>query len=180
MGTRGADVSAAHQVALNFASTMFMIPLALSSATTIQVGQLLGSKQPVQARIAGISGISICAIFMAMSAMALLLFRDTIVTLYTKDPVVTGIALSLLLVTAIFQIADGIQIGAAAVLRGYKDTRFPMAINIFAYWVVAFPLAYLAAITYRLPPNQIWLAFIAGLGIAAFLLSWRFNSLSRV
>lgn len=180
IGTRGANIAAAHQISINFASTMFMIPLALSSATTIQVGQLLGSNQPLQARMAGISGISICAIFMAMSALALLLFRDSIVTLYTKDPVVTGIALSLLLVTAIFQIADGIQIGAAAALRGYKDTRFPMVINIFAFWVVAFPLAYLAAITYRLPPNQIWLAFIVGLGIAAFLLSWRFNRLSRV
>ena len=70
-----------------------------------------------------------------------------------------------MLVAAIFQIADGIQIGAAAALRAYKDTAFPMAINIFSYWVVAFPLGYLAAITYRLPANQIWVAFIAGLGL---------------
>jgi len=117
---------------------------------------------------------------MAISAIVLLLFRDVIVTLYTDDPIVTGIALSLMLVAAIFQIADGVQIGAAAVLRAYKDMKFPMAINIFAYWVVAFPLAYLAAITYQLPAYQIWMAFIVGLGIAATLMTWRFNRLSRV
>ena len=180
VGTRGAEITAAHQIALSYSSAMFMIPLALSSATTVQVGHMLGAGNPGLARIAGITGISICAGFMAVSAMVLLIFRDVIVTLYTDDPVVTGIALSLMLVAAIFQIADGVQIGAASALRAYKDTAFPMAINIFAFWVVAFPLGYLAAITYRLPANQIWMAFIAGLGLAAILLTWRFNRLSRV
>jgi MATE family multidrug resistance protein len=79
---------------------------------------------------------------------------------------------------AIFQIADGIQIGAAGALRGYKDTTVPMAINIVAFWVLAFPLAYLAAITYRAPPNYIWAGFVVGLGVAAILLTWRYNRLS--
>ena len=116
---------------------------------------------------------------MAVSALVLLIFRNQIITFYTDDAVVTGIALSLLLVAAIFQVADGVQISAAAALRAYKDTAFPMAINIFAFWVVAFPLAYLAAITYQLPASQIWVAFIVGLGLAAILLTWRFNRLSR-
>jgi MATE family multidrug resistance protein len=180
VGTRGAEITAAHQIALSYASSMFMIPLALSSATTVQVGHMLGAGQPVHARIAGFAGIGMCAAFMAVSAAVLLIFRDVIVTLYTDDPVVTGIALSLMLVAAIFQVADGIQIGAASALRAYKDTAFPMAINIFSYWVVAFPLGYLAAITYRLPANQIWGAFIAGLGLAAIFLTWRFNRLSKV
>ena len=180
VGTRGAEITAAHQIALSYASAMFMVPLALSSATTVQVGHMLGAGNPVQARIAGFTGIGMCAAFMAVSATVLLVFRDVIVTLYTDDPVVTGIAMSLMLVAAIFQVADGIQIGAAASLRAYKDTAFPMVINIFSYWVVAFPLGYMAAITYRLPANQIWVAFIAGLGIAAVLLTWRFNRLSRV
>lgn len=180
VGTRGAEITAAHQIALSYASAMFMIPLALSSATTVQVGHMLGAGHPVQARIAGFAGIGMCAAFMAVSAAVLLVFRDVIVTLYTDDPVVTGIAMSLMLVAAIFQVADGIQIGAASALRAYKDTAFPMAINIFSYWVIAFPLGYMAAITYRLPANQIWAAFIAGLGLAAVFLTWRFNRLSRV
>jgi MATE family multidrug resistance protein len=180
VGTRGVEITAAHQIALSYASAMFMVPLALSSATTVQIGHMLGANRPVDARTAGLAGISMCAFFMAISAAILVLFRDVIITLYTDDPVVSGIALSLMLVTAIFQIADGVQIGAAASLRAYKDTRFPMVINIFAFWVIAFPLAYLAAITYRLPAYQIWVAFIAGLGLAAILLTWRFLRLSRV
>ncbi len=80
---------------------------------------------------------------------------------------------------SIFQIADGLQIGGAGALRGYKDTKFPMIINTFAFWVIAFPLAYMAAVTYELPPNYIWAGFIAGLSVAAILLGWRFARLSR-
>jgi MATE family multidrug resistance protein len=81
---------------------------------------------------------------------------------------------------AIFQVADGLQIGAAGALRGYKDTRVPMLINTFAYWVLAFPLAYLAAVTYSLPPNYIWGGFVIGLSTAAALLTWRYVRISRV
>lgn len=179
VGTRGVDITAAHQIALSYASTMFMIPLALASATTVQVGHMLGAGQPGLARMAGFTGILMSAAFMAVSALMLLVFRDEIITIYTDDPVVTGIALSLLLVAAIFQVADGIQISAAAALRAYKDTRWPMAINLFAFWLVALPLAWLAAIRYQLPAHQIWVAFIAGLVLAAVLLTWRFHRLSR-
>jgi len=179
VGTRGVEITAAHQIAISYASAMFMIPLALSSATTVQVGHMLGAGRTADARTAGFAGITLSATFMAFSALVLLVFRDQIISFYTDDAVVTGIALSLLLVAAIFQVADGVQISAAAVLRAYKDTAFPMAINIFAFWVVAFPLAYMAAITYQLPANQIWIAFIVGLTIAAVLLTWRFNRLSR-
>jgi MATE family multidrug resistance protein len=78
----------------------------------------------------------------------------------------------------IFQIADGIQIGAAGALRGYKDTAVPMAINLFAFWIVGFPLAYLAAITYQAPPNYIWAALVLSLSIGATLLTWRYRILS--
>lgn len=179
VGTLGAHITAAHQIAINFSSTMFMVPLALSSATTVQVGQLLGRGNERGARVAGLTGIVACAVFMAMSAAALLVFRDGVVALYTDDTEVRNIAIGLLLMAAVFQVADGVQIGAAAALRGYKDTRVPMAINLFAFWVVGFPLAYLAAVTFRAPPNYIWGAFVIGLGVAAVLLSWRFNRLSK-
>jgi len=179
MGTRGTEITAAHQIAINFSSTTFMIPLALSGATTVIVGQLLGAGKPHEARICGRIGIALCAGIMTLSALFLLVFRDAVVGLYTDDAAVTGIALSLLLMAAIFQVADGVQIGAAGALRGYKDTTYPMGINIFAFWVLAFPLAYLAAITYKAPPNFIWAGFVVGLGVAAILLTWRFSRLSR-
>lgn len=179
MGTRGANIAAAHQVAINFAMTSFMIPLALSSAITVRVGHALGSGNPAAARFSGAIGIATCAIFMTCSATIMLLFRDTVVLIYTNDPAVRSIAVSLLLAAAIFQIGDGVQIGAAGVLRGYKDTRFPMVINLFAYWVLAFPLAYMAAVTYKAAPVYTWGAFIVGLSVAAVLLSWRFVKISR-
>ena len=132
------------------------------------------------ARASGALGIGLCAIFMSLSALFLLVFRDAVVTLYTDDAAVKGIAVSLLLMAAVFQVADGVQIGAAGALRGYKDTRVPMVINMFAYWVLAFPLAFLAAITYQAPPNYVWGGFVVGLAVAAVLLTWRFNRLSRV
>jgi len=163
MGTRGAAIAAAHQIAINFAATMFMVPLALSAAISIRVGHALGSGNAQAARFSGALGILICALFMACSAASLLVFRDGVVNLYTNDPSVSSIAIGLLLMAAIFQVADGAQIGAAGALRGYKDTRVPMAINIFAYWVLAFPLAYLAAVTFKSPPSYVWGGFVLGL-----------------
>jgi MATE family multidrug resistance protein len=179
VGTRGASVTAAHQIALNFAATMFMIPLALSAATTVRIGHALGSGNASAARAGGMAGILMCIAFMACSATFLLLFRDVVVGIYTNDPSVSEIAISLLLMAAIFQIADGVQIGAAGALRGYKDTRMPMVINTFSYWVLGFPLAYMATITYSAPPSYIWAGFVLGLTVAAILLTVRFNILSR-
>jgi len=179
MGTRGAHITAAHQIALNFAATMFMIPLALSSATTIRIGHALGAGISQAARFSGLTGISLCGVCMAFTAVFLLVFRNAVVSLYTNDPAVQAIAISLLLMAAIFQIGDGVQIGAAGALRGYKDTRVPMVINIFAYWFLAFPLAYLAAVTYRLAPQFIWAGFVLGLSAAAILLTARFFRVSR-
>jgi MATE family multidrug resistance protein len=179
MGTRGAAIAAAHQVAINFAATMFMIPLALSSAITVRVGHALGSGNGEAARYSGALGIAACAAFMTVSAAFLLVFRESVVSMYTNDPSVTAIAISMLLMAAIFQVADGIQIGAAGALRGYKDTRLPMVINIIAYWVLAFPLAYLATVTYRLDPAYTWGAFVIGLGASAILLTWRYARVSR-
>jgi MATE family multidrug resistance protein len=179
VGTRGVEITAAHQIALSYASTMFMVPLAIASATTVQVGHMLGSGRSDDARVAGFSGVSMSALFMSASALVLLVFRNQIITLYTDDPVVTGIALTLLLVAAVFQVADGVQIAAAGALRAYKDTRVPMVISLFSYWVVALPLAYFATVTYALPADRIWSAFVVGLLLAAVLLTWRFNRLSK-
>ncbi len=179
MGTRGPEITAAHQIALNFASTMFMVPLALSSATTIRIGHAIGAGNDTAARFVGVVGIGICGAFMALSATALLVLRDAVVNLYTNDPAVQAIAVSLLLMAAVFQIADGVQIGAAGALRGYKDTRTPMLINMFAYWVLAFPLAWTAAIPLAAPPSWVWGGFVLGLTVAALLLSLRFQRVSR-
>lgn len=174
MGTLGADIAAAHQIAINFASTTFMIPLALSAATTVRVGYRLGRSEHDNARRSGLIGIAMCMLTMTVAAAILLTARDAVVSIYTNDPMVTSIATSLLLMAAIFQIADGLQVGAAGALRGYKDTQLPMIFTLFSYWVVAFPLAFMAAVVWEMPPHFIWSGFVAGLCVAGVLLGWRF------
>jgi len=179
MGTLGVTIAAAHQIAVNFASTMFMVPLALSSAITVRVGHELGKGDAVAARFSGKVGILFCGLFMACAAIMMLSFRDVVVKIYTNDLEVQAIAFSLLLMAAFFQVADGVQIGAAGALRGYKDTRVPMWMNTFSYWVLGFPAAYLAARVFHLEPRYIWTGFVLGLTVSALLLTARFRKISK-
>ena len=179
MGKLSANIAAAHQVALSYASTMFMIPMGLNSATTVLVSRSLGAGDAHLARLRGWLGIGACAVFMTLSAIGLLLFRDQIVGFYTDDPNVQAIALSLLFVAAIFQVSDGVQVGAAGALRGLHDTRVPMFLTTFSYWVIAFPLAYAAALHLKLSPAMIWGGFVVGLTVSAVLLVARFAWSSR-
>lgn len=179
IGTLGTEISAAHQIALNFASTMFMVPLALSAAITVRVGHELGAGNLHAARFAGGIGILFCGLFMACAAIPMLLFREQVVQLYTSDLVVRQIAVTLLLMAALFQVADGVQIGAAGALRGYKDTRVPMIINVFAYWILGFPAAYMAAKVFMLEPKYIWAAFVLALSVSAILLTMRYRVIAN-
>jgi MATE family multidrug resistance protein len=180
MGTLGVTIAAAHQIAMNFASTMFMVPLALSSAITVRIGHELGKGDPTAARFAGKVGITFCGLFMACAAIVMLSFRDVVVQIYTNDIDVQAIAITLLLMAALFQVADGVQIGAAGALRGFKDTRVPMVINTIAYWFVGFPVAFLAARVYFLEPRIIWTGLVLGITVSAVLLTLRFRKISKM
>lgn len=178
MGTLGTAVVAAHQIAINYAALMFMIPLSLHSATTIHVGHALGRRDTPAGRFAGWVGIAMCGAFMSASALVILFFGEHIAALYTQDPDVRPLAAALLLVAAIFQISDGLQIGSAGALRGFKDARVPMLLSLFAYWGVGFPLAYGMGIALGGGPVQVWVGLIAGLSVCALLLSVRYAWIS--
>jgi len=180
MGTLGTDIVAAHQIALNYASFVFMVPMSIALAISVRVGHALGRGDPHGARLAGFAGIGLCACFELLSALSMLLFPRLIVDMYTRDAGVAHIAVGLLYVGAIFQISDGLQTSAAGALRGYKDAHIPMIITIIAYWLVGFPLAWLFGIPLHLGPQMIWAGFIAGLTVAAGLLLRRFIILSRI
>ncbi|HKU17368.1 MAG TPA: MATE family efflux transporter [Steroidobacteraceae bacterium] len=179
IGGMGATLTAGHQIALNYASFMFMVPLAISSATTIHVGHTLGRGDRERARFAGLLGIGMCATVMALSAIGIVLFDEGIASLYTRDAAVQQIAAGLLLMAAIFQLSDGIQVGAAGALRGFKDTAIPMTMCIFSYWVVGFPLAYTFGVLKGGGPHYVWIGFIAGLTVSAVLLVSRYLYVSR-
>jgi MATE family multidrug resistance protein len=179
MGTLGAAVVAAHQIALNYASTMFMLALAVHSATIIRVGQAMGAQAYDEVRLRGFTGIALSGGIMLCSALGLLLFSGSIVAFYTRDAAVHEVAVSLLFVAAIFQVSDGLAIGGAGALRGLKDTRVPMLVYLLAYWAVGLPLSWWLGIGQGLGPRWVWVGFVAGLTTTAVLLNLRFLLITR-
>ena len=179
MSTLGTEIVAAHQVALSYASLMFMIPLSLHSATTIHVGHQVGRGDIVAGRNAGWAGIAMCGFIMALSSLVILAARDGIVAAYTADLDVRALAAWLLLFVAVFQVPDGLQVGAAGALRGFKDANVPMALNFTAYWLIGFPAAWWFGIRQGYGPSGIWAGLIAGLVTCAVFLIWRYHRISH-
>lgn len=174
MGSLGTTIVAAHQIAINVASISFMIPLGLSMAITVRVGQLYGKKQFKNSRFAGFTGIMLCTAIMCCAALIMILFPYHIAGIYTSDAEVVQMAASLLIMAAIFQISDGLQVGGSGALRGLKDTRVPMFVNLTAYWVIGIPLGYSLGILLEWGPKGLWAGLIAGLTVAAILHNIRF------
>ena len=180
MGSLGVIEVAAHQIAINFAGMMFMIPLGISAATTIRVGHALGEQRPLDARFRGLAGISLAGMCMFATASIMLLFPDLITSIYSNDAAVTEMAVGLLFMAAIFQLSDGIQVSAAGALRGVKDTLFPLLVSVVAYWFVGLPFSYYLGISQKFGPQGLWMGLVASLTLAALWLVWRFLQISRV
>lgn len=174
MGALGTAAVAAHQIALNYAALMFMVPLGISLAMTIRIGYALGAAQADRVRFIGNVGYGLCLAFAGISALCMLLYATPIVRLYTRDGAVLPIASGLLGMAALFQVSDGLQVAALGALRGLQDTRAPMLINAAAYWVVGFPTAYWLGIELGYGPRAVWAGLVLGLSVAAVLLLARF------
>ncbi len=174
MGKFGTPVVAGHQIALNVASLTATIPTGLALAITVRVGRAAGRGDIDSARLAGFTGILLAGAVMVVSALCIFAFPNAIAGIYTSDPAARQMGVTLLLMAAVFQIPDGLQVAAAGALRGLKDTRSPMIITFFAYWVIALPLGYVLGIVHGGGGTAIWLAIIAGITIAAILLNARF------
>ncbi|MEX0895054.1 MAG: MATE family efflux transporter [Balneolaceae bacterium] len=174
MGSLGTIAVAAHQIAINFAAMTFMVPFGLSMAVTARVGQAAGKGKLGDARFKGFIGVAMCTIFMGFTAVMMILFPESIVAIYTQDAEVAAMAVQLLFMAAIFQISDGLQVGGFGALRGLKDTRIPMFVNIFSYLIVGLSLAYYLGIVREVGPIGLWTGLIVGLSIAAILHNIRF------
>jgi len=179
MASLGTTAVAGHQVAVNFASLTFMIPLGLSMGTAVRVGRGVGHGDPAATRLAGWTGIALAFAVMGFTASIMWLLPEWIAGVYTRDPEVRAMAVQMLSLAAVFQLSDGIQVGSAGALRGLKDTRVPMVITFIAYWVIGLPLGYNLAFRFGLGPRGLWMGFIGGLTVAAVLLVGRFIVLAR-
>lgn len=174
MARFGEDVVAAHQIAINFASVTFMVPLSVGLATTVRVGLAAGAGDAAGVALRGRVGMQLGIAFAVFSASLMALAPGLIIGLYTDAASVRPLAVGFLAYAALFQIADCIQATANGALRGIKDTRVPMIVTVTAYWIVGLPLAVLLAFHAPVGPAGIWWGFIAGLAVAAAGLSLRF------
>jgi MATE family multidrug resistance protein len=184
----GSTQMAAHQIALNFSSLGFRVPLSIGLALLIRVGQSLGAGDAMQARYQAWVGVAVGLGFAGLSALLIGFFNQSIARAYTSDEKVVALTAQLLTLVAIFQISDATQVVASCAIRGYKVTRMPMMIHLTAFWVFSLPLGYtLGLAPHWLPwaPVQpmaaqgFWISLIVGLTIAALGLTALLRRVAR-
>jgi len=177
MGSISAVAVAGHQIAINVASTTFMLPLGISLATTVRVGNALGRGDGPGVRRAGWTGIWLALGVQVLSALVLVSVPRLIAGIYSDDEAVLAIAVQLLLMAAIFQLSDGLQVSCAGALRGLRDSRGPMIVTVISYWLIGLPIGYWLCFHRDYGPRGLWVGIIGGLTVAGLLLAWRFSRL---
>jgi len=178
LGILGETVVASHSIAINIASLFFMVPLSIGLASATRVGNLIGEQNPRQAKVASYTTIYMCILGALINSLIIIVFKTSLVGIYTTDLLVLDLAVSLLIFAAIFQIPDGIQMGALGGLRGYKDTFIPMILLFISYWIFAMPIGYFLTNTGFNEPlgaAGMWYGMIIGLSIFSFLSIGRLN-----
>ena len=173
MGWLGAEALAAHQIAITCAATTFMIPLGLSQAVSVRIGQARGAGETGRYLPIVFGAFGITVLFMAIFAVAFMSAGAAIAEWFVANTAVASLAAQLLLVAGFFQIFDGVQITSSGALRGFEDTRAPMFIGMLSYWLVALPVSYLSAFKLGFGPQGIWFGFLTGLALAAAALVTR-------
>jgi MATE family multidrug resistance protein len=178
----------AHQIALNFTSLTFMVPLSFGIGLITRIGQSLGEGRPHKARFAAVVGVGMSLAFGVVSAVFIAVFRQQIAQAYTSDPAVQALCEQLLLLAALFQLSDATQVATSCAIRGYKVTRPPMLIQVLAFWGIALPLGYALGLAPAWLPwrpaapmaaSGFWTGLVLGLAVAAVLLTWFLNRLSK-
>lgn len=180
MGWFGPAELGTHQVTINIAASTFMVALGVSLAGSILVGQRIGARDVAGTRRAVLVTYLLATSSMLIFAIAFVAIPRRILGLYTDDPTVIGLGVSLLFMAALFQIFDGAQAAGVNVLRGAADTRVPMFLSAFAYWIVGAPSAYFLAFHTSMGPVGVWAGMVIGLamvsfvmGVRAWLIHWR-------
>ncbi|EGA68947.1 multidrug efflux protein [Vibrio sinaloensis DSM 21326] len=173
----GSLIVAAHQVAINFSSLVFMLPMSIGAATSIRVGHRLGEGNVEGAAIASRVGLIVAVLMALGTALLTVLLREQVALLYTDNRAVIEIALQLLMLAAVYQVTDAVQVVAAGALRGYKDMAAIFNRTFIAYWILGLPIGYILGMTnWIVEPmgaHGFWFGFILGLSSAAIMLGLR-------
>lgn len=171
---------ASHQIALSMASFTFNLCIGFSVASTVMIGRKLGEQNFVELRKIGINNLKISFLFMCFCGLILILGRNILPTFFTKPEEVEVIMLAskLMIIAALFQLSDGIQVTALGMLRGLQDVKIPSIITFIAYWLITIPLGYFLCVTMEMGAFGMWIALGLGLTISAFMLVKRFLDMS--
>ena len=169
-GRLGIQDLAAHQITLTLAATAYMVPLGISLAGAVRVGQAVGAGDFVDARRRGWTAIGLAAAFMIGSGLVMIAFPHQILNWFTRDEAVHEVGARLLRLAALFQLFDGVQVSTTGVLRGSGDTVTAMYAHIAAYWVFGLPVGYWLCFYDGWGIEGIWLGLTIGLVIAGGVL----------
>ena len=164
---------AAHQIALNCAALSFMVPLGISSAAAVAVGQAIGRQQQQLARRSGFIAVALACCFMLCSATVFLVLPRPLLRVYTSDSQILTIGVGLLAIAAVFQLFDGVQTVLTGALRGLGHTREAMLVNLGGYWLFGLPIGYALCFQYKLGVYGLWWGLTLAL-IAISLILWYF------
>ena len=173
IGNMGEAALASHQVAIQCAATIFMIPLGISMALTVRIGEAFGAKNQAVMRPIMASGWMMGVAFTILSASSFVIFNHELAGVFIDDAQVLEVAAALLIVAAAFQFCDSLQIIAAGVLRGLDDVKIPAWIAFWAYWVVSIPLGWILAVKLGMGVTGMWWGITLGLTITAVMLGSR-------
>ncbi|WP_172369132.1 MATE family efflux transporter [Sporosarcina jiandibaonis] len=179
MANYSTAVISAHQIALNFTSLLYMIPLSISMGATILVGQEVGAGRLRDAKQYSYLSVGIAILFSFISITILLLFREQIASIYTNDINIVKLSVHFFIYAAIFQLSDAIQAPVQGALRGYKDVNVTFIMAIISYWVIGLPVGYVMATYTELGPYGYWIGLIAGLTVGAVTLAIRLRSIQN-
>ncbi len=187
-GVLGKNPQAANQIALNLSSMTFMVAMGLSVAAMIRVGNQKGLQNFQELRRIAISIFLLVVLLDIVFAAVFMIFNQELPLLYldqndvanqADNLTVIGIAAKLLIVAAVFQISDGIQVVVLGALRGLQDVKIPTLITFVAYWVIGFPISYFLGKEAVYGSTGIWIGLLAGLTASAIMLYLRFNYLTK-
>lgn len=173
MGLIGTREMAAHQIALNLASFTFMVPLGVSAAAAVLVGQAVGRDDAAAARRAAGAALVCGTGFMAVSAIVFMTVPGVLASVYTGDAPVAALAAALIPIAAVFQLFDGWQVVSIGILRGVADTRTPMIVNVLGFWVIGMPISLWLGFRTGLGPRGLWLGLVVGLIVVGLVLLTR-------
>lgn len=183
MGWLGTSELAAHQIALQVAAIIFMVPFGIGTAATVRVGQAAGREDRAGVRRAGYVAVGLAAVFMAGMTLIVVVLRFEIAAFFlggklTEAHATAELVAMLLIVGSTFFIVDGMQTVAAGALRGLNDTRVPVLLAAFSFWLIGFTTSYLLGFSMRLGAVGVWVGFTCGLAVFALLLILRFRRLT--